>query len=95
MVALCDLNSVAVAKQKVLQSWQQSNIYTEIPNEGQNVISNRWVITTKKVDGHDITKARLVPRGFEDDKIQQRQTGSLTCSKESQQLALALIAASQ
>ena len=34
-------------------------------------------------------------RGFEDDKIQQGQTDSLACSKESQRLALALIAASQ
>ena len=81
MVALCDLNSVAVAKQKELQSWQQNHVYTEVPNEGQHVISSRWVITTKKVDGHDITKARLVAGGFEDDKIQQRQKDSPTCSK--------------
>ena len=60
MVASCDLNSVAVAKQKELRSWQQNNVYTEIPNEGQHVIGSRWIITTKKVDGHDITKARLV-----------------------------------
>ena len=95
MVASCDLNSVAVAKQKELRSWQQNNVYTEIPNEGQHVIGSRWIITTKKVDGHDIIKARLVARGFEDDKIQQRQKDSPTCSKESQQLALALTAASQ
>ena len=95
MVALCDLNSVAVAKQKALQSWQQNNVYTEVPNEGQHVIRIQWVITTKNVDGHDITKARLVVRGFEDDKIKQRQTDLLTCSKESQPLTLALTAASQ
>ena len=34
-------------------------------------------------------------RGFEDDKIQQRQTDFLTCSKEFQRLALALTAASK
>ena len=95
MVASCDLNSVAVAKQKELRSWQQNNVYTEIPNEGQHVIGSRWIITTKKVDGHDIIKARLVAQGFEDDKIQQRQKDSPTCSKESQQVALALTAASQ
>ena len=83
MVASCD-NSVAVVKQKELQSWQQNNVYTEVPNEGRHVISSRWAITNKKVDGHDITKARLVARGFVDDKIQQRQTDSPTCSKESQ-----------
>ena len=60
MVVSCDLNSVAVAKQKALQSWQQNNVYTEAPNEGQHVIRIQWVITTKNVDGHDITKARLV-----------------------------------
>ena len=95
MVASCDLTSVAVAKQKEIQSWQQNNVYTEVPNEGQHVISSRWVIKTKKVDGHDITKARLATRGFEDDKIQHRQTDSPTCSKESQRITLALIAASQ
>ena len=95
MVASCDLTSVAVAKQKEIQIWQQNNVYTEVPNEGQHVISSRWVIKTKKVDGHDITKARLATRGFEDDKIQHRQTDSPTCSKESQRITLALIAASQ
>ena len=95
MVASCDLNSVVVAKQKELQSWQQNNVYTEVLNERQHVMSSRWVITTKKIDGHDITKSRLVPRGFEDYKVQQRQTDSPTCSKESQRLALALIAAFQ
>ena len=60
MVVSCDLNSVAAAKQKALQSWQQNNVYTEAPNEGQHVIRIQWVITTKNVDGHDITKARLV-----------------------------------
>ena len=40
MVASCDLNSVAVAKQKGLQNWQQNNVYTEVPNEGQHEISS-------------------------------------------------------
>ena len=40
IVASCDLNSVAVAKQKELQSWQQNNVYIEVPNEGQHVISS-------------------------------------------------------
>ena len=40
MVASCDLNSVALAKQKELQNWQQNNVYTEVPNEGQHEISS-------------------------------------------------------
>ena len=41
LVASCDLNSVVVAKQKELQKVQQNNVYTEVPNEGQHVISSR------------------------------------------------------
>ena len=41
LVASCDLNSVAVAKQKELQKVQQNNVYTEVPNEGQHVSSSR------------------------------------------------------
>ena len=59
-------------------------------DEGQQVLSVRWVITEKLKDGQPIIKARLVVRGFEEDLLER--TDSPTCSKESQKLILALIA---
>ena len=39
----------------------------EIQDQGQKVISTRWVITEKIREGQKGAKARLVARGFEDE----------------------------
>ena len=85
-------DSVEVAKQKELENWNANNVYEEDKDEGQQSISCRWVITSKVVKGTPVTKARLVARGFEDAEIRDRQTDSPTCSKESIQLVLSMIA---
>ena len=42
-------------------------VYEEIKDQGQKVISTRWVITEKICEGQKGAKARLVARGFEDE----------------------------
>ena len=90
-----DLDFITAAKEKELKNWRDNDVYCDVEDEGQNKVSCRWVIETKKIDGLDITKARLVARGFEDDEAKGRRKDSPTCSKESLRITLALIAASK
>ena len=55
------------AKQVELQNWKDMEVYEEIKDQGQKVISTRWVITEKICEGQKGAKARLVARGFEDE----------------------------
>ena len=74
------------AKKKELESWREFNVYEEVRNEGQKVITTRWVITSKK----DKIKARLVVRGFEnDDNV---KADSPTASKEVMRMFIAVLA---
>ena len=82
-------SEVLSAKSKELQSWIDNSVYTEIPNEGQETMSLRWVVTPKIIDGQPSVKARLVARGFEE--VQNFKTDSPTCSKEGLRLALTII----
>ena len=50
-VTLITSNSeVLIAKLKELQSWIDNSVYNEIPNEGQDTMSIRWVVTPKIID---------------------------------------------
>ena len=73
-----------------LNSWREQNAYEEVPNEGQQTISVRWVIKTKIIDRQYSAKARLCARGFEE--LQCFQTDSPTCSREGTRITLATIA---
>ena len=55
------------AKQVELQNWKDMEVYEEIKDQGQKVISTRRVITEKICEGQKGAKARLVARGFEDE----------------------------
>ena len=90
-----DLDSITATKEKELKNWRDNAVYCEVENEGQNTVSCRWVIEIKKIDGLDVTKARLVAQGFEDDEARGKRKDSPTCSKESLRITLALIAASK
>lgn len=79
---------VRVAKDEELASWKKFQVYEEIEDHGQQVISTRWVITEKSVGGKRIAKARLVARGFEEQKCVQAD--SPTVSKETMKVFLAL-----
>ena len=80
------------AKLEELKKWQEFKTYIEVPDTGQERISCRWVCTEKVKAGNLITKARLVARGFEEDKSQLR-TDSPTCSKDSLRMLLTILSA--
>ena len=56
-------NEIYEAKQKELQKLHFFKTYQEVEDNGQDLISTKWVITEKNGE----TKARLVARGFEED----------------------------
>ena len=45
-------------------SWKQNNVHYEVPYEGQDLISLRWVCSLKHNDYGIISQARLLQRGF-------------------------------
>ena len=80
-------------REKGLQSWRSENIFDEIENNGQLIISVRWVLKQKLVDGKCSTKARLCARGFQE--VESFKTESPTCSSESVRVAINLIASNK
>ncbi|CAG2236079.1 unnamed protein product [Mytilus edulis] len=64
------LNDEEIAKQTELSKLHNFDTYEECDDIGQNVLSTRWVITTKD----NQTKARLVVRGFEEEFSMQRDS---------------------
>ena len=64
-------NAVLEAKQKEIENWRRNNVFEEVPDHGQKVVSVRWVFTDKYIDGKHVTKARLVARGFEESELLQ------------------------
>ena len=67
------------AKVKQLNSWKQNYIYEEVDYKNQKLILTRWVLREKMKDGETITKARLVARGFEEQKNDTSMNNSPTC----------------
>ena len=65
------------AKLKELQLWKSEKVYKEVPDQGQDCISLRWVIKEKLVGSKRFIKAKLCARGFEEE--QNFRTDSLTC----------------
>ena len=79
-----------IAKEEELNKWKEFEAYEEVPDIGQPKISTRWVCTEKMKGGVLQLKARLVARGFEEDKAQFR-TDSPTCYKDSLRLLLTVL----
>ena len=46
---------VSEARMRKLNSWREQNVYEEVPNEGQQTISVRWVIKPKIIKGQHST----------------------------------------
>ena len=78
------------AKREEMEAWKLHNVYDEVPNEGQDCMSVRWVVTPKVINGVASVKARLVAKGFQE--LQNFRKDSPTCSRESIRLTLATIA---
>ena len=74
---------VNIAKEKELNNWKNYQVYEEVEDNGQKLISLTWVCTKKKKDDETILKARLVARGFEEkeDMKVDSPTGSKECMK--------------
>ena len=69
-------------------------MYEEVPFTGQNLISVRWVLSEKYINGNStINKAHLVAGGFEEPNIDVMRKDSPTCCKENFHILLAAIAA--
>ena len=78
------------ARQKELENWNSMNVYKEVEDRNQPAISVRWVYREKIVGKHTVKKARLVARGYEEDK--ELLTHSPTFNKASLRVVIAIIA---
>ena len=94
MLVLYNKEEVSEAKEKEIENWRKNDVYEEIANEGQRLMSTRWVVTEKVKEGKVITKARLVARGFEENTTELRRD-SPTCSRESVRILLSVAASKQ
>ncbi|MES9884880.1 MAG: reverse transcriptase domain-containing protein, partial [Sedimenticola sp.] len=83
-------NEVEVREAKVaeLRNWNSFSVYEEVQFTGQKLMSTRWVITEKNVNGNHSVKARLVVRGFEEEN--EVKSDSPTIHKESMRLFLTI-----
>ena len=78
-----------IRQKKEIENWVKNEVFEEVEDTGQNVITVRWVVTEKENEGKTITKARLVARGFEENTESLRKD-SPTCSKETVRILLSL-----
>jgi transposase InsO family protein len=92
LITTQDKNAIMTAKQQEVENWKKNDVFEEVQFVNQNLITTRWVITTKEKDSVITTKARLVARGFEDEGIDKGKTDSPTCSRESLSLIQSLLA---
>ena len=60
-----DSHEVSLAQLDELSKWDSYNVYEEVDDVVQDVISTRWVITQRYENGESHVKACLVARGFE------------------------------
>ena len=74
-----------------LRIGKNMNVYEEVQDENQKVVSARWVYTEKIVNNTSVKKARLVARGYEED-TEDMATDSPTCNKDSLRVVISLIA---
>ena len=76
------------AKISELQKFKDNNVYSEVPDEGQETITVKWVITEK--EGGNV-KSRLVARGFEE-QTDHIHKDSPTCSRDTLRILFSLVA---
>ena len=89
-----DPPDVIKAKDQELERWKQYDVFEEVEDVGQEAITTRWIMTVKTNSGENLTKARLVARGFEEDTSSIR-TDSPTISKECLRLVSAVAVSHQ
>ena len=89
-VMLKNEEDINKAKEKELNSWIQRKVYNEVENTGQNIISTKWVINIKEIEGKPGVKARLVAKGYQD--LETVRSDSPCITREGVRLVLAAIA---
>ena len=89
MLVFFNSEDVKIAKENELRNWEDNNVYEEVEDCGQPAISMRWVVTEKIKNGENVTKARLVARGFEENSLCLRKD-SPACARETVRVALAV-----
>ena len=92
-ILLCEKESFEVTEAKLyeLENWKKKKVFTEVDNEGKEIISVRWVLSEMIQESISKVKGRLVPQSFEDmDKNFVRKDSS-TCGRENLRLVLPLI----
>ena len=93
MVVLFHSDETMDAKRKELKNWEENDVFEEVDDVGQDVLTVRWVITEKMMNHRPVIKARLVARGFEEDALFRKD--SPTCTREAVRLTLAVAAANK
>ena len=91
LLILYNSEMVHQAKEIELEKWENNEVFSEVPDEGQDRISVRWIITEKLKNGNPEVKARLVARGFEEETSFLKKD-SPTCSKGSIRTTLSIAA---
>ena len=89
MLVFYTSDAVSEAKQCEIDNWLANEVFEEVEECNQQVISLRWVITEKLSNEKKVIKARLVARGFEED-TQDLRKDSPTCSREAVRLTISL-----
>ena len=85
---------VLQAKLTELEKWKEYKVYEEVDDQGNEVVSTRWVLKKDSKGGKISTKARLVARGFEEDATQIKRD-SPTITKENIRLICTLAVANK
>ena len=80
------------AREKELDNWKIMKVYDEVEDDGQEVISVKWVYKEKVTENESRKKARLVARGYEEE-VDGIGTDSPTCSKDSLRVVLSIASA--
>ena len=79
------------AKESELRNWFEMEAVDVIEDKGQKLITTRWVISQKELEGGiSIAKARLVIRGFEEEE--QHQADAPTAAKLTLRIVLTIAA---
>ena len=78
---------VAAAKEKELNNMKKNDVYEIVPYIGQPTVSSRWIFTEKLKNEEIHIKARLVARGYEENKYEMK-TDSPTCSREALRMVM-------
>ena len=80
---------ISEAKNRELKVWKDKSVYEEVENDNFDLISLKWVVKPKIIEGVHSVKARLVARGCQE--LVDVRRDSPVCTKDSIRLALLIM----